>query len=341
MAVWFVETMDRLRQMPTPTRADLEEAASAFCRMLLKKVDQPRDFNEEHFDDDVALNIEASGNRMDELDNQLRANRFDSKVEFSAKRIARKAGGNLLELDPASQLFACQLAARAEREQMRFFVHALTRPSVPFETTFRSQSGAQWLVSPARQKERTQSPALADCIEHYLDRKRQKGVGSSTIDGIETPLRYLSEYIGANRPIADISSADLLAFCDALERTDVRKQRAPRLFPDRQTEDRDFQLNPRTAQKYWGVTAAFFKWGAPIHMGGKNPADGIDPVGRVGVPLQSPDPFSSKEVRWLLNSPLYAGHKSAHFDSQPGHVISKGSCVPACNRDPVSGVIGA
>lgn len=66
--------------MAAPSRADLESAAKAFFRRPLAEADIPRDFDDDHFDEAVALNVEMSRRRIDALDDQFRSNTFDGRV---------------------------------------------------------------------------------------------------------------------------------------------------------------------------------------------------------------------------------------------------------------------
>jgi len=222
VTIWFGETIEKLRQMPTPTQADLDAAAAAFFRKLIAEADVRRDFDKGHFDDDVALNVEQSRARIDELDDQFRANGFDGRVEHAARRIARKAGGTLDQLDPATKRYALELAANAEREQMRFVVQALVNPGKSFTPAdyvpFQHEPNA-----PQPAKGGPQSgPRLGDAISAYLERKQRQRIGTSQMEEIARALSWLVDHAGTEARLADISPEDMRIFRDGVERFDVR-----------------------------------------------------------------------------------------------------------------------
>ena len=127
--VWFRRIMDQLREMPALSRADLERAATEHFRELTVEVDQPRGFDPEHLDREVDFNVDASRTRTLDLDDQLKSNEFDGLVRRAAGRLAQRLGTTFDQLDGRERLFALQLAARAEREQMQLLIHMLTQPA--------------------------------------------------------------------------------------------------------------------------------------------------------------------------------------------------------------------
>jgi hypothetical protein len=116
--VWFRETMTMLSNMTEPTRADLETSAQNFFQMLAEDIDQPRNFPADNFDEHLDWNLEETANRIRELDDQLKANDFDGTVQRRASEILETAGGIWEDRTDRETLFALQLSARAEREQL-------------------------------------------------------------------------------------------------------------------------------------------------------------------------------------------------------------------------------
>lgn len=124
--VWFRELMDRFETMATPSRFDLEQARTAFFKELTEELDSPRPFDPEHFDDDVRFNVDCSRERTRELDDQLRSNIFDNSVRSKAAELSSSLA--VQDADPSMRLYALQLAAHAEREQLALHIHLLTSP---------------------------------------------------------------------------------------------------------------------------------------------------------------------------------------------------------------------
>jgi integrase len=310
--------------MPNPTPDDLNSAAQAFFRMLMKVVNQPRGFDPDHFDEEVAISIEASRSRQDELDDQLRNNEFDAKVEYSAGRLARKAGGAWNDLDAASKLYALQLAARAEREQMRYLVHALTTPHLTFEPLFKPDgegAAAPSKVAPSLQT----GPTLAWCVDQYQDRMRRRGVRSAQINETSRALRWLIEHLGGAKQIDAVTPEDARGFRDGLERLDNRHRGLSTPFSERQTDDVAHHNSPVMATKYWAGTLAFFAWSYSEKYASRDPAHGIETLNPVNVAVRTPPPFSRDELARLFQTPPYAGCQSHKRPLAPGGVLEKGS----------------
>jgi integrase len=316
--------------MPEASVHDLEVAANAYFHFLKSDADQPRDFDPEHFEEDVAMSVEASRARMDALDHQLTCNQFDAMVEHAAGRIARKAGGTLSNLSPVLRLRANQLAALAEREQMRFLIHALTTPALPFHTGVPAFQASPAVLASGREPAsgshtRDSGNTVAWCIERHLERRKRARLGTSTLEEVGRALEWLAEHLGPDTPIGRVTPAEMRAFRDGVERLDVRFRGKSRAFSDRQTADPQHQIQPQTAQRYWASVVAFFADCVAEGYTEANPALGMKTLRPRGVKKRTPPPFTRDELVRLLSTPPYAGHKSAHFVLEPGPVISKGS----------------
>ena len=98
--------------MPSPTRADLEDAAVDFFGALAADLDQPRGFDPDRIDDEVAVNVDASAARIRELDGQLVSNEFDKSVNHRAAELIRQSGGDFEKVPDGLKLLAAQLVAR-------------------------------------------------------------------------------------------------------------------------------------------------------------------------------------------------------------------------------------
>ena len=324
VTVWWRQTIESLRRMPNPTADDLKQSASAFFAMLVRDANQPRGFDPEHFDEEVSMNVEASRSRQADLDDQLRDNMFDDKVTYAAGRIARRAGGALDALTPASRLYALQLAAAAEREQMRFLVHSLTTPHLSFEPVF----GLDVNVSIERataSRAPAAGPELAWCVEQYLDRKRRQGVQESQVSEVSRSLKWLIELLGGHTRIDAVTADNARAFRDGLERLDKRHRGKSTAFLERLTDDAAHHNKPVMATKYWSSAQAFFAWCHAEGHSQSDPAHGIKTLNPVNVSVRTPPPFSRAELVRLFETPLYAGHESPKRLLAAGSIISKGS----------------
>lgn len=322
---WFSDTVQWLREMAAPTRADLETAAQAFFRKLMFESDVPRHFDDDHFDDDVVFNVEMSCGRIDALDDQFRSNVFDERVEYAADRIARKAGGVLNQLDDASRLYALQLAAKAEREQMRFLVHALTNPGAQFTANGFEAVATETFKIAKRPASAASMPKMGEAVSAFLARKKLDKVGTSHLQEMARALDWLTQHLGPEMPVAEVARERAIAFRNGVERLDVRLRGKRTPFPMRQTAEEEFQINPRTAARYWSTVEAFFSWAETELGSGANPARGLKTRQPQHNEKRTPPPFTEEELERLLRTPPYAGHKSPHALLSPGTNFSKGS----------------
>ena len=98
--------------MPSPTRADLENAAIGFFRTLERELDQPRGFHPDNIAAEVDFNVEESRNRVRSLDLQLVINQFDRATYVRAQTLLDELAVDLDSLLPEQKLFALQLIPR-------------------------------------------------------------------------------------------------------------------------------------------------------------------------------------------------------------------------------------
>ena len=115
--------------MKPPTKSDLEAAARAFFDEEVRSLGARSPLDEER-DEELAFNVEMTGERIGSLESQLRNNAFDGKVRHLAHQIAVRAGASG---EDVVSLEVQQLAARVEREQMRLLLHQLTAPWQEFQ----------------------------------------------------------------------------------------------------------------------------------------------------------------------------------------------------------------
>ncbi len=324
--------LQTLREMPTPTRADLEAAANAFFLRLLEQEDGERDPDERIIEEDLA----EYERRVGDLERQFRQNRFDKRVERDAERLVRQAGGNLADLDEASRRYALQLSARVTMEWVRFLVHVHRTPGVPFpaqriagilSAAALSEYVAPSFVPPAgpAASVASSSRTVRDAVRLYMDRKRRERLGTSHLEEIGRAFEWVVEHVGGDTSIDRVTADQMREFRDGLERLDTRFRGVRSPFADRQTRDPEFQINPRTAGKYWSSVMAFFFWCAAELGTGQNPTLGIKALRPRNVAKRTPPPFTDAELQRLFRTPVYAGHKSEHFLLSPGTVLAKGS----------------
>lgn len=317
--IWFRETIDRLRLMPTLTRDDLEEAARRHFETLATTIDRPRDIPFDDWDREMDFQLSEARSRIEELEDQLRTNIFGAEVQASANQMLRATGGRLLELTEHLRVVALQLAARAERQQWRLYDHHLSSPALPFhpdDDVFNRRSSAvptslplQLIeLSPRTSRSREPSPTLAEATEEYSIRRQNLQLGASSIDEANRALGWLREQVGEDRPLSSITTDDIRTFRDNLSRLDVRFRGRDVTFAQRLTDIPDHQVKSVTAKKYWTSTQGFFQWAVDERKLLENPAAGIKLAQKRGERRSSPKPFDRSEIEAFFSTPLYTGH---------------------------------
>jgi integrase len=317
--------------MTSPSRADLEQAAIQFFGTLADELHRPRGFDLERIDQEVAFNVEQSTDRIRSLDDQLVSNMFDASVHRRAAELVRQTGSNFEELPEDLKMFAVQLIARAEREQMEMLIHLLERPAVEYAPGDRLFSRPVVSVLPVGQGHMVGPRAptasalmLGRAVQLYLAGKEARGIGNSQIDEISRALRWLCERLGDDVSISDISKSDMRAFRDDLQRLDVTLRGKAVPFEARLTSMAKNQIGSATALRYWKSVQAFFAWTASEGHAEDDPAVGLKLERRKGDSRRSPEAFSPAELQRLFQTPLFAGHLSANRLSTPGTNRNRG-----------------
>ncbi len=315
--------------MKTVSRSDLEGAARQFFERLRDEVDQPRDFPADNYDQELDFQLASTRDRIGQLDDQLRSNRYPAGVRWTANELVRQLGVTLPELTEQLRLVAVQLAARAEREQMVYLTHQLTRPATVFVPADQLFLPGTTTSSPPAFHTPQVTPTIAgtplgDAAAEYLRKKKIKGVGQSQITELERSLGWLQEVLGADRQLPTVTKDEMRTFRDNLERleVDLRGRRAP--FMDRLTNNPDKQIKSVTSTRYWKAVQAFFGWCTDELSLPVDPTAGLKIEKRKHEQPRSPDPFTEAELRKLLQTPVFAGYRPINRYSTPGPSRKRG-----------------
>lgn len=321
--VWFRAEVERLRRMATPTRTDLEEAARTYFAALARELDQPRPFDPDYLELDVAMNVEASCKDMADLEIELKANAFGGGVRLAAADMLAGIGIDPESLDPKTQVVAYQLAARAIRAQLQLFVHQLQNPAGEFvmpDPVFRDAPKDPALILPltaAPSRSMMPGAGLGAAMKDYLA-KKSLAVGQSQHDEIARALKWLGETVGTETPLSSIAKERLRGFRDDLARIDVTLRGRDMPFAQRMTNVPERQIRSVTSARYWKSVQAFFAWCEAEGLRQDDPSTGLKIVAKKGEKPHSPEPFSQEELRKLFRTPLYAGYASPRDLDEPG-----------------------
>ena len=326
--IWFRATMDRLRELPSPTSDDLDDAARKFFAKLRHQIDVPRQFPEGEFSRAVDWQVHTSEERMRELHRQLVTNTFDAEVERFAGELIESVSGQRSGSLGAEALAAKQLAARALKQQMAFYIHQLTDPTSAFvadDEVFRT-TAADDLAPPDRGRPPTarvaeleaSRPTLASAAAEYLRKKQLRGLGQSQIDETRRLLDWLEQEFGAERAVASIRQDELRRFRDDLTRVDVTLRGRAAPFCDRLTNVPQNQVKSATSTRYWSAAQAFFAWCYSEGHSDADPSASLKIDKKKGEKKRTPEVFSKEELLTLIKAPLFSGYKSPKRPKVPG-----------------------
>jgi integrase len=331
---WFAATMEQMRVMDRPTREHLEAAARSFFDGLAQDIDHPRGFPHDGFRQAVAYNVHLSEERITDLDRQLVSNDFDGEADKLAGEMLTSISADLTELDPATSLLARQLAVRAAREQMRYMIHALTRPAqrfVPLDEIFLPSIGhvaggtVPSLPIPALVESDPVFPTLTEAAAEYLRRKAASGLGASQVEETARLLEWLKQAIGPLRTVSDIKKHELRTFRDDLQRVNVKLRGMPAPFRDRLTDVPADWVKSATYLRYWNAACAFFAWCYSEGLAATDPSAGLVIEKKKGEEKRTPPPFDQEELRRLFSTPLFAGHQSPKRRTAVGTCVQRGA----------------
>ena len=313
--------MAALSKTNAPSRQELERAASIYFRNLAAELDQPRHFDADHFDAEVATNVELSRGRIRDLDDQLRANVFDARTDIAVGAMLDGVDSQFSDLSEKDNLAARQLAAQALREQMQLLVHMLTAPAAPFIST--NRVFASLIDSrPAEDKgvalTAISGISMEQAVRIYLAKKTARNLSQSQIDEVGRVLEWLMQRLGRDRPVSDVRKEELRKFRDDLERLDVTLRGRGAPFDVRLTDIKSHQIKSVTSTRYWKSAKAFFSWCHAEQYIDDDWTTGlkIEPI--KGEVRKSPPPFTSHELQRLFKTPLYSGYQSRSRVNSPG-----------------------
>jgi hypothetical protein len=266
--LWFHELTNRLRTMTSLNRTDLERAANTYFRELLNQ--QSGAYRPEGIvydeDDQHQHNLEETKVRIAQLDRTIQLKEY-APYDDAARSLIQQLGVDFDKVDAHLQLIARQLVVRAQRQQMRYFLHTLETPLSTFtsddpvfaENKEEASHQPTAALAPAaiiRRPELTLE-RTASMYEEYL---AQAGVGTSMLDETARVLRWLQEEIDPIAPVSTISRDQVRDFRDCLSRlrNGVQGRKLP--FRQRLTEDKTERLKFVTMERYWRSVQAFLKW---------------------------------------------------------------------------------
>ena len=326
---WFRNLVDDLRADRTITRADFERIAQRYFASRQREVDRREIPDDGRGDEQLVIQLELTRQRIAELDYELQLNQFSPTTVALGNRLARGLGVVAGQLDESLTILSRQLAARADRQQLRYLENQLTTPHalfVPDDVVFARDANPSPLVSAPQEDfnlQPAQGPTLREAANQFVALKVDLDRGPSHVAELERVMGWLQEAFDPSREISSISRAELREFRNDLGRLSLghRGQRLP--FKERLTDDRSERLKSQTTQRYWRSVQMLCSW-AHDEFGIPDLSVGLRLEARTGDDVATPEAFSLDEVRTLLTSPLFVGSGGPRHWSEEGDFVARG-----------------
>ena len=326
--IWFQHLLSRLRTMDNPSRKDVEFAANLFFNRLKEAVDVPRDFLSLNLDDEIGFNIVESRRRIAQIDEQLLVNTFDGMVAENARQLLSEIQLGLSELDKTLTMLAMQLAAKAEREQMRYLIHQLSEPEKSFRVDDKVFADNVHLHTPLLSSIGSDvddhgTLTLSELVDRHKAGMTDLGIGESNLTEFSRVANWLLEEVGPELLISSVTTPQLRDFRDKLKRRNKKRQGINGPLASHLTDDRDNQIMSATARRYWGYVQAIFRSGVSEGYLSADPAASLKIILRKNEESQVKEPFSNEEVWKYFHTPLFAGYQSKSRRLDPGQCYTR------------------
>jgi len=257
----------------------------------------------------------------------------DHPVCNAAKALVRGDGKLWNEISQGSQQDILGGVGRAYAEAHRLFLFRLADTMSGFEPNdplFRDIQIHPPLndtqADVAEQKAKAIGPTVGEVVDHYLKSEKANWTGK-TYKSRQVRTGYLVDFMGAQKVLSTVTTADVRAFSEALLKFRNRNtSHVGKSFSEKQTDNPAHRIAPATAKLIFITIKAFFNW-ATVKKGyiERNPAGNvtIDAPKTTKKAQKARRPFSAEELKIVFSAPLYQGCKSVHRRLEPGKHIFK------------------
>ena len=245
-----------------------------------------------------------SEERLSELRQALLDQQYPPQAKLFAETMLQGMGSSLDAIKPKCGADLAHGMTRALIEQQRLFQFRMSErllPWAPDDPLFRevncTEAARLSPPTPSIAIDCTVGPCVSEAVEAYFSYGGNRWT-AKTSKGRNRMLSYLVEYLGADMPLAAVTSHDIRNFRDGIKRLRCNQHRGPaNSFAARQTDNQEMQIAPKTAQLIFEPTKAFFKWCKSVQ--GYLPADPAADVridlGKKKAGPKSRRPFTAPE----------------------------------------------
>lgn len=330
---WFREEMERLMQLTSPTRAELESAARNYFAKYTAAEDAPRGYDQEFVAENASYDIHLATEGLAELEAELISRDFGGSAWLAAREMLASLGVDIDKVTPDTRQTALILGARALRELSLQRIHQLSTPDMarqPYDCLFKLDDGVTSserftaVPRPAPVPAIASSTTIRAATETFEARQLSRGLARTTITETQRVLKWLGQAFGPDTELARLTPENLRDFRDRLMELDRRTQGRDLPFGKRQTSDPQHRISYATGIKYWRFLQQFFRWAAEDRIISEDPSAVASPPRPKKEKRHSPPPFTTEELQKLFATPVYAGHKSPKRLMEAGECRSRG-----------------
>jgi integrase len=318
--------MERMMQLTSPTRSDLEDAARAYFAQYSEQDYMPRGYDPDRIGEMASYDATLTEEGLAEVESELLSNDYGGSAYLAGRHMLAGMGMDIDLVSAETRQMAMRFGARAVRELSLSRIHQLTNPDKArpsYDRLFNLESDRQVLPKSGSigLKSTTTISAASDT---YRVRELSRNLSRSTVTETIRVLKWLAQVFGPDTELSRLTTDDLRDFREKLLRLDRHTQGRDVPFSQRQTGDPTRCISYTTAIKYWRFLGQFFRWAVEDKVINTNPAAIAAPPKPKGLRRQSPKPFTSDELKALFATPMYVGHKSPKRLTETGDCLSRG-----------------
>ncbi|MBA3678206.1 MAG: site-specific integrase [Sphingosinicella sp.] len=269
---------------------------------------------------------EMTKERITELSSQIIRCDFEGSIKNRAEAALAAHGKNASLLPHGRRVDLFEGVTRAMIEQQRLFLLRLDDRLKEFEPAdplfskrllapFTPAQGVPVVATP-----QVQGPTVGHALQAYLDRHEKLWVRKTHAARV-WQLRYLGEFLGADRALSTVTSHDVRAYRDAILCLRKNHGRSPsQSFLQKQTTNSTSRIADKTASLIFEPCKAFFRWAKSSEgMISMNPAEDVKITAQLKPKGQKTRrSFEAEELKQLFTAPIFTGCKSLHRRYEPG-----------------------
>lgn len=310
---------------------DARQLVAACFEELVKEAEEAPAFSpitdEPHLE--LSEQREMAKERISDLRWQITGREYEGRIKRRSETALAAHGLSVAVLPHGRRSDLFEGVARAMIEQQRLFLLRLDdrlkefEPVDPLFSTQHLTNSSPVGSLPVLKNKQAQGPTLGDALRTYLQ-SHEKLWARKTHAARVWQLRYLQEFLGADRPLSTVTSHEVRAYRDAI--LCLRKNHGrcpPQSFLQKQTPNPAARIANKTASVIFEPCKAFFRWAKSSEgMISLNPAEDVKIAAEMKPKGQKTRrSFKAAELKQLFTAPIFTGCKSLHRRYEPGSKV--------------------